>query len=395
MLTREALSLFPKKRIHAIDGMAVTADVWEEAHDYHRQLNRLHTVLHHGAGIVTGLEVIASDPADNSVYLLPGIAVDSVGQTIVVPEPRAYDLGNADGRLYLIVSYTESRPQSGSSRVQEDAPLYVQLQYSLEAVEELPPTPHVELARIWRRDPTAPLTVAKEPNHPRANEIDMRHRRVIGEQAKPTASVAVISLRGTDGARHGEGLSKLGNSIRLSGVGQVYIDRGVPLAGDLSPYDLVYVVGRDQIQLTNDEMTTLYNYWQAGGVIFYESCRRNQTVGDPPADNVFIGLVHAFGLTLTPIESGHGIYESCYLFAQPPLGFETQGSPQIRVADGIMMSNADYGCLWRGERRGKPAQRSEIRDAQEWGANLIFWAAAERKRRTEKASGEKARTQAS
>ena len=118
MLTREALSLFPNKRIRAIDGMAVTADVWEEAHDYHRQLNRLHTVLHHGAGIVTGLEVIASDPADNSVYLLPGMAVDSVGQTIVVPEPRSYDLGNADGRLYLIVAYNESRPQSAGSRVQ-------------------------------------------------------------------------------------------------------------------------------------------------------------------------------------------------------------------------------------------------------------------------------------
>src|SRR5215217_7485196 len=102
MLTRDILSVFPNKRIRAIDGMAVTADVWEEAHDYHRQLNRLHTVLHHGPGIVTGLEVIASEPADNSVYLLPGLAVDSIGQTILVPEPRAYSLGNAEGLLYLI-----------------------------------------------------------------------------------------------------------------------------------------------------------------------------------------------------------------------------------------------------------------------------------------------------
>lgn len=383
MLTREALSLFPNKRIRAIDGMAVTADVWEEAHDYHRQLNRLHTVLHHGAGIVTGLEVIASDPADNSVYLMPGMAVDSVGQTIVVPEPRSYDLGNADGRLYLIVAYNESRPQSAGSRVQEDAPLYVQSQYSLEAVSDLPPTPHVELARIWRRDNMAPITLAKDPIHPRANEIDLRFRRTIGQQEKPTASVGVISLRGTDGARHGEGMANVAASIRLSGIGQVWVDRGVPLVGDLSQYDLVYLVGRDQVQLSNEEMTALYAYWQAGGVIFYESCRRNQTVGDPPADNVFMGLAHAFGLTLTPMESGHGIFAAPYLFAQPPLGFETQGSPQMRVADGILMSTMDYGCLWRGERRGRPAQRGEIRDAQEWGANLIFWAAQERKRRAD------------
>jgi hypothetical protein len=156
------------------------------------------------------------------------------------------------------------------------------------------------------------------------------------------------------------------------------------LAGDLSPYDLLYLVGRDQVQLTNDEMTALYNYWQAGGVIFYEGCRRNLNVGEPAADNSFIGLVHAFGLTLTPIDKEHAIFRAPYLFAQPPLGFETQGSPQLQVADGILMSTYDFGCIWRGERRGRPAQRGEIRDAHEWGANLIYWAAKERKVRAER-----------
>jgi hypothetical protein len=381
MITREVLSVFPNKRIRAIDGMAVTADVWEEAHDYHRKLIRLHTVLQHGAGIVTGLEVIASDPADNAIYLMPGLAIDSIGQPVVVPEPRSYDLGNAEGRLYLIVAFNESRPQSAGSRVQEDAPLYVQDQYSLEAVNALPPTPHVELARIWRRDSTAPITVAKDPNHPRANEIDMRYRRSVGQEEKPSASVGVISMRGTDGARHGEGMANVAASIRLSGIGRVTVDRGVPLAGDLSGYDLVYLVGRDQVQLSNEEMTALYDYWQAGGVIFYEGCRRNETVGDPPADNTFVGLVNAFGLTLTAIAKEHAIFRAPYLFAQPPLGFETQGSPQLKVADGIMMSSYDFGCIWRGERRGKAAQRGEIRDAHEWGANLIYWAAQERKAR--------------
>lgn len=383
MLTREVLSIFPNKRIRAIDGMAVTADVWEEAHDYHRQVNRLHTVLHHGAGIVTGLEVIASDPPDNAIYLLPGLAIDSIGQTIVVPEPRAYDLGGADGYLYLIVAYNESRPQSAGNRVQEDAPLYVQSQYSLEAVSALPPTPHVELARVWRRDATAPITMAKDANHPRGNEIDLRYRRVIGQAEKATATVGVISLQGSDGARHGEGLANVAANVRQHGIGEVYVDRGVPLSGDLSRYDLIYLVGRDQVQLSNDEMTTLYNYWNAGGVIFYESCRREQSVGDPPADNAFIGLVHAFGMTLAPIETGHALFRAPYLFAQPPVGFETQGSPQLRVADGVMISGMDYGCLWRGERRGRPAQRGEIRDAHEFGANLIFWAVQERQRRAE------------
>lgn len=384
MFTREILGLFPNKRIHAVDGMAVTADVWEEAHDYHRQLNRLHTLLHHGTGIVTGLEVIASDPADSSIYLLPGLAVDPIGQTIIVPEPRAYDLGNAEGRLHLIVSYGESRPQSLGSRVQEDAPLYVQTQYSLEAVTELPPTPHVELARVWRRDPTAPITVAKDASQPRGNEIDLRYRRVIGQQGQSTATVGVVSLRGAEGARHGEGMHNVAASIRMSGTGQIWVDRGVPLLGDLARYDLIYLTGRDHIDLSNEEMTSLYNYWNSGGVIFYESCRQ-QTQGDPPADAVFMDLVSTFGVQLTPLQSGHAIFKSPYLFAQPPLGFETQGTPQIRVADGLILSTADYGCLWRGERRGRPAQRGEIRDALEWGANLVLWAVAQRQRRTSEA----------
>ena len=81
------LKEFPNKRIKPVDGMAVTADVWEEEHRYHRQLLRYHNLYNHGSGIVTGLQVIASDPADTSVYILPGVAVDSVGNTIVISEP--------------------------------------------------------------------------------------------------------------------------------------------------------------------------------------------------------------------------------------------------------------------------------------------------------------------
>ncbi len=89
MFTREVMGLFPRKRIRAVDGMAVTAEVWEEAHEYHRNVGQLHAVLQHGAGIVTGFDVIASEPADNSVYIMPGLAIDAIGNPIFAPEPRA------------------------------------------------------------------------------------------------------------------------------------------------------------------------------------------------------------------------------------------------------------------------------------------------------------------
>ncbi len=76
MDNKDLLQEFPAKRIKPVDGLAVTAKVWEEAHEYHRQRQRFHAMLNHGAGVVTGLEVIASDPPDTAVYVQPGIALD-------------------------------------------------------------------------------------------------------------------------------------------------------------------------------------------------------------------------------------------------------------------------------------------------------------------------------
>ena len=69
MTDKDFLQKFPVKRIKPIDGMAVTAETWEEAHEYHRQYERFHTLLHHGWGIVTGLEVIsvARKKAESSI----------------------------------------------------------------------------------------------------------------------------------------------------------------------------------------------------------------------------------------------------------------------------------------------------------------------------------------
>ena len=62
MKIEELLQKYPTRRIKPVNGMAVTAEVWEEAHEYHRQSQGLQTVFSRGAGILAGLEVIAGDP---------------------------------------------------------------------------------------------------------------------------------------------------------------------------------------------------------------------------------------------------------------------------------------------------------------------------------------------
>jgi hypothetical protein len=366
---------FPSKRIEPVDGMAVTAEVWKESHDYHRLRERYHALLHHGPGIVTGLEVIASDPPDSSVFILPGIALDTQGQTIVLPEPTAFDVGQSRGLLYLLLTYGESAPLAGDS---EEGPRYIHAQFGIEARSELPDTPYVELARIRRQDRDAPIANAQDAAHPAADKIDQRFRRQAGVTPQEAVTLAVCYTGAGSGTGHGQGASHLARALRHAEQ-QVWLDDGVPLAEGLEAYTLVYLVGQDAFELDRDEMNALYAYLQAGGTILFESCRQATEGTDPPADAAFLDLLASMGVELETLPPDHRLLVEPFLFAAPPPGFETEGTPEILVGGGVFLSTFDYGCLWRGERRGGSASREEIRTAMEWGTNLLAYAAARRR----------------
>ena len=365
--------------------MAVTAEVWEEAHGYHRQRQRFHALLSHGPGIVTGLEVIASDPPDSSVYILPGIAVDPQGRTIVLAEPVAYDVGSvAEGVLHLLLSYGEGRPRAGGDQGQPDGPLYVHAEFGVEARSTWPDTPCVELARVRRQSRESPIHDAKDEMHPGPNEIDTRFRQEVGAAPQEVASMAVVYLGGgKKDVRHGQGASYLARAFGRLGLRggecRLHVDYDVPLDPGLETYTLVYLVGQGAFQLGKEEMEALYGYLQGGGTAFIESCRRDTSTGDPPADASFSTLMADLGLQLSELQPDHRLLAEPFLFGAPPPGFETQGAPKVVVSDEVIFSTHDYGCLWQGERRTGPASREEIRAALEWGCNVVAYA-VQRKR---------------
>ncbi len=373
---KDLLHQFPTRRIKAADGMAVTAGVWEEAHEYHRQWQRAHDLYAHGPRIVTGLEVIASDPADSSVYILPGIALDPLGRTIVVAEPVAYDVGQAHGQLYLLLSYEESRPMVDGE--QEDGPLYIYGQFGIEATPALPDAPVVELARIRRQSRESSLTNARNGAHPGPNEIDLRYRREATRPDSRIISLAVSYTGGSTDEKHGRSADLMAQVLRRAGQ-QVCVDERIPLAPGLEAYTLVYLVGQDAFQLSREEMNALYALLQGGGTLFIESCRRQTDSGDPPADASFLDLLASLGVQLQELPPGHGLLVEPHLFAAPPPGFETEGPPRVLAGEGVVMSHCDYGCLWQGERRDGLASREEIRAAMEWGENLVAYALKRRK----------------
>ncbi len=366
---------YPLRRLKPVDGMAVTAEVWDEAHEYHRQRQRYFALHGHGAGILAGLDVIASEPADSTVYLQPGLAIDAAGQTLIVPQPITYNLGRtASGLFYLVLTYGESAPRPPSGRPPDGAPLYVTSEYTLEALPALPDTPHVELARLRWQGRNAPIRNAKDPAHPGLNEIDLRYRRPVGAVPPPTRSLAVVYLGGSTGPWHGRGADGLARFVNQAGGQRLAVDEAVALTPGLEAYSLVCLVGHGPFRLSADELKVLYTYWQEGGTLFFEACRREAGAG--AAEAAFLDVLTSLGVKLTPVTPDQRLMHTPHLFAALPAGYD--GAPSVQIADGVVFSSADFGCVWQGEQRAGATPREAIRSALEWGANLLDLAVARR-----------------
>ena len=374
MTQDDALKVVPTRRIQSFDGMAVTAQVWDESHAYHQLYRRLHARHGHGTGILTGLEVIGSDPADRTVYLLPGAAVDHAGNTIVVKEPVAHQFNkDVEGLLYLFLTYGESGPKSPDGAAQSDLPQYVNEGFNIQARPTLPQTPHVEVARVWRESRTAPLLDAPDPTHPGPNQIDLRFRRTVGAAEIPQVSVGVVSLGGDPGP-HEQGLDRLAHSLRHSGRMMAWVDQGISLDGKLSGYTLICLAAHGAFRLTAGQVDALRGYLTNGGTLFLEACHRESAPGDPPAQSSIREVAASLGISLAPVAGEHALLTQPFLFGAPTPGFESSGVPELVAGGGVVLSTWDYACLWQGQRRGQPATRAEIRSAQEWGENLMSFA---------------------
>jgi len=370
MNKEDLLYLIPTKRIKAFDGMAVTADVWELAHEYTRQQQRFHLMLSHRHGILTGLNIIASIPPDTSIYILPGVAVDNWGQTIILSQPLSYDIGtSAEGLIYILLHYAESRPRADKSRGQEGAPMFVHDEFKVSAVTSLPDTPFVEIARVVRSSRTAVLKNAENPLHPDLDEIDLRFRYHAAALPPKVVRIAQNYLGGLTHAQHGEGLNYLAKTLNRESKYRAVVDLDISLENaNLSHYTLIYLTAQQRFDLPRLALNNLYNYLKQGGTVLMETCQREQT-GEPPAAASFRDMLASFGFTLADAKLGDHLLADPFLFAYPPRGFEPHGG--LQMGEGIILSTYDYAGAWAGLQREKPPTREEIRAIFEWGLNIV------------------------
>ncbi len=366
-LSDRVLKQLPQRRMRAVDGMAVTAAVWEEAHEYHRRYQQLAALLAVGPGVVTGLEVVASDPPDRTVYITPGVAVDREGNLIVITETIAYDIGaRAEGLYRLLLHYSESRPTVTGT--DSDEPQFVKHEFELEARPISTPSDALELARFDLSGQGSAVTNPTNTTAPRNNDIDRRFRTTSGDKVVETAHVGVLYLGAHQEATHREGWQALARSINRGGALQVYIDEDVALAATLPPFTVLYLTAQQQFVLSSYELELIYSYWKNGGHLWIEPCHR--AMGRGGAATSFQDMIATFGFALTPITRTDARLHQPYLFAAPPQGY-SETTETLRVGERLLYSPFDYGCLWQGERESSTPSRDAIRAAHELGENLL------------------------
>jgi hypothetical protein len=104
---------YPFERNRYFYGKLLTVRDFESEQKYFNDKRRLMNRLLHGAGVITGLQVIAVD--DKSVSVEMGAAIDALGREIIIPSPVTLKLSMMHGftnneyakNVYLCLAYDE------------------------------------------------------------------------------------------------------------------------------------------------------------------------------------------------------------------------------------------------------------------------------------------------
>lgn len=382
-------------RVNAFRGLLVDEFTWADAHDYHRTQMRFHQLAMHGTGIVQGLDVLASNPADINVVVRPGLAIDPEGRMLFLAEQQvvAVPAVNSLNTVYVSLEFSERPAQIQNvteggeampTRILEEC----QVKVALEQV-----TTGVELARITLEPNANAIRNANNSRQPTNNEIDLTGRTLVADRAsggssgakQTRASVTVGIVRygqagNTDWKRHSEGVRRLLRDIsRSTNLDGNLIDGVAPLDETvMRSCKFLYMTGRGAFRFTPEEEQALRRHLDRGGILWCEPCRNGLPNGAPDDfSRSVMELAQHLGRQAIQPRAGHPLLTTYYLFATPPVALDPQGV--IVESNRMIIATGDYGCLWegKGQERGEPPFREIIRSAQEFGTNAVMYAAGQ------------------
>jgi hypothetical protein len=285
LLHPPAIPIEPFKRLQVSDGLLLTADRWRVAHDYHRKRQNIHYQSLNQAGIVWGLGVcLIAPPGDIAVehqdqrwlQIQPGIAIDSMGNPIVVPQPIAFRLASiapesGTATVYVTVRHVDPERLQG----QGDRDL-VQESFRIDETSALPNGVEVELCRVLLQPGEVRLLPPVDVLHPAANQLDLRYRQQA--QARPVQQVCIAQARTERATDTSEQTSYLLRSLARS-LDALYpamaaeVMEPIPLAASVSKsflVDLLYLPYAQFLALTGDEKAALQLHLATGTVALVE-----------------------------------------------------------------------------------------------------------------------------
>lgn len=370
--------------INPFNELPIDENIWREAHGQHNSHRQLHMLAHHRPGVVYGLEVIAAGDK-NKIMVAPGVAVDALGRTLLLNEPIFFDLTQA-GQSYVTIQYEDNFDSASAMTIGSGVKYFRLVEgRTVTTSTTRPAEPQIELARIDRSTAKAAPEDARNPFDPVQDEINTLYRPVAFPHCYADGmmgELGVVPSQNPDAWKPNR--AGLWNLIREGNGRGFHLEFSGPYKlrtkSDGPTPLLLYVAGSEGFQaLADAEIAGLGDYLNSGGFLFAESVG-----GSAEFKKSFDGIAKKLDTKLAPVAAEHPLFTAHHVFAGAPVGAQTKGDLLVDGSGSILFSSYDYGGAWQGA-LGKvdPAEaRERIRGAQEFGLNILAFAAY-RKRRFE------------
>lgn len=360
--------------ISPFNELPIDAEIWREAHGQHNIHRQLHAIATHRPGIIYGLEVVVSKK-ERTVNVAPGVGIDAEGRTLLLSEPASFLL-EEKGQLYITISY-EDNVDSKSAITVGSGKKYFRLVEGRQviATKDLPKGAYLELARIDRSGKDKPVKEAANPFDPGEDELNLLYRQVAFPHCYADGGIGeLVFLPKADPSAWKPNRAGLYNLVREANGCGFHVDF-VGLFNLRAPSEpapvLLYVAAGGEFQpLSEDQVTGLKKYLDAGGTLLAEASK-----GDAGFSKGFADVAKKVGATLKKLDKNSPLLTAHHMFPSPPAGGQDKGEVTADRDKGVILSTFDYGAAWQGE----SASRDAVRNAQEFGHNIISFAARRRR----------------
>lgn len=384
------------KRVNPFQGLVIDSDTWRDAHEYHRDQQRLHLLAFHNTGIIEGLKIVAAKPAELSVNIEPGMGIDPEGNVIIVPEIQNYKIQTREKHnIYLIIQFREI-PAEPFQPPDGGQPTRIIEAYRIQERDKLPDEPYLELCRI-NFDPTdKAIKDAKNPSQISKNEIDMSFRKEVVAVSTPPVSQTVIQNKVTSeqSSPHAEQVISIGHAVLgeasrdLHVVGlqnlvrevnrqteyKAVLSEDITLDKNINKLVLLYITGNSRFELTSGQQSALSDFIKSGGVIWGEGCNEDSSgtaKGAKEFGFAYNQLATQLKCKMEVVQRGHRLLSAYHVFSEVPQGLD---SAMLLEGGNMIYSGCDYGCALQGGHQTKPISRDNIRNSLEFGVNIVTYA---------------------